>query len=122
MRVTLWPEKNSWFRRNTSLVLCLLTMLLLTLGINEQGATIAQQRSLIRVLQQDSQELTAMKARDVAEAQRKKNAQPAPEAKAAPDKKSDEKQEAQVAPKQQRPPKAEAVIDVREVRRTLLRG
>jgi hypothetical protein len=131
MRITLWPEKDSWFRRNTTLVLCVLTMLMLTLGISEQGATIAQQKGLILVLAQDSQMLMAMRAQQANEAQQKTDSQVAPnektgntaEQRAEPQ--SDEQQSkdsAASARKRQQTPKADAVIDLREARRVLLKS
>jgi hypothetical protein len=131
MRITLWPEKNSWFRRNTTLVLCVLTMFMLTLGISEQGATIAQQKGLILVLAQDSQMLMAMRAQQANEAQQKADTQVAPnektgntaEQQAQPQ--TDEEQSkdsAASARKRQQTPKADAVIDLREARRVLLKS
>jgi hypothetical protein len=131
MRITLLPEKDSWFRRNTTLVLCVLTMLLLTLGISEQGATIAQQKNLIQVLSQDSQALMAMRAQQAVEAQRKSaDPQVAPNTKdgatqeqpadAQEKQKSEESTAAQQ--KQHRAPKADAVVDLREAGRVLLKS
>lgn len=131
MRITLWPEKNSWFRRNTTLVLCVLTMLMLTLGISEQGATIAQQKGLIVVLAQDSQMLMAMRAQQANEAQQKADTQVAPNEKAGntaeqqAQPQADEEQSkdsAASARKRQQTPKADAVIDLREARRVLLKS
>jgi hypothetical protein len=131
MRITLWPEKDSWFRRNTTLVLCVLTMLMLTLGISEQGATIAQQKDLIRVLAQDSQTLMAMRAQQADEAQQKADTQVAPNEKSGDtaeqqaEPQSDEhqsKDSAASARKRQETPKADAVIDLREARRVLLKS
>jgi hypothetical protein len=131
MRITLWPEKDSWFRRNTTLVLCVLTMLMLTLGISEQGATIAQQKDLIRVLAQDSQTLMAMRAQQADEAQQKADTQVAPNEKSGDTAEqqaqshSDEEQSkdsAASARKRQETPKADAVIDLREARRVLLKS
>ena len=131
MRITLWPEKDSWFRRNTTLVLCVLTMLMLTLGISEQGATIAQQKGLIRVLAQDSQMLMAMRAQQANEAQQKADTQVAPNEKAGntteqqaqPQADEDQSQDsAATARKRQQNPKADVVIDLREARRVLLKS
>jgi hypothetical protein len=132
MRITLWPEKDSWFRRNTTLVLCVLTMLMLTLGISEQGATIAQQKGLIRVLAQDSQVLMAMRAQQANEAQQKADTQVAPnkdkagntaEQQAQPQADDQQsKDSAASARKQQQNPKADVVIDLREARRVLLKS
>jgi hypothetical protein len=134
MRITLWPEKNSWFRRNTTLVLCVLTMFMLTLGISEQGATIAQQKGLILVLAQDSQMLMAMRAQQAQqanEAQQKADTQVAPNEKTGntaeqqAQSQTDEEQSkdsAASARKRQQTPKADAVIDLREARRVLLKS
>ena len=132
MRITLWPEKDSWFRRNTTLVLCVLTMLMLTLGISEQGATIAQQKGLIRVLAQDSQVLMAMRAQQANEAQQKADTQVAPnkdkagntaEQQAQPQADEQQSKDSNAsARKRQQTPKADVVIDLREARRVLLKS
>ena len=131
MRITLWPEKDSWFRHKTTLVLCVLTMLMLTLGISEQGATIAQQKGLIQVLAQDSQMLMAMRAQQANEAQQKTDSQFAPNEKAGntaeqrAQPQADEQQSKDSAAstrKQQQTPKADAVIDLREAGRVLLKS
>jgi hypothetical protein len=94
-------------------------MLLLTLGINEQGATIEKQRALIALLNRDSQQLMAMHAREANQAQQKAaDPQVAPDAKAAPPRQS----APNGATKAPQPPKMETVIDPREIRRVLLKA
>ena len=107
-------------------------MLMLTLGISEQGATIAQQKGLIRVLAQDSQVLMAMRAQQANEAQQKADTQVAPnkdkagntaEQQAQPH--ADQQQSKDSAAsdrKRQQTPKADVVIDLREARRVLLKS
>lgn len=58
---TLPMPAQRWLRRNWLTSVMLITYLLLSLLILEQGRTIEAQRSLIRQLFVDSQQLTALR-------------------------------------------------------------